>query len=313
MRYIKPAISVIIPTINREKFLLNTIKDLSKQKISNYEIIIIDQNNKINLFFYKNLKNKFRNISIKLFSQSMSNSSAARNFGVNKSKSDLILFLDDDVKINNVNFLKNHIKNFNLNDTHIVAGKIKEKTNNFNSKSIFFKLKLFFFKNDWRLFRLDSNFSCKKYKIGRSANLSVKKKSFLKLGGMDTNYIKGAHREETDFLFQASKKNIIVKFDPRSEIIHLKSNTGGIRNFSQYEKVFLELYGEIYFNLKHIFQNNIWLSFINIFRKYFFNKHIVFKPYRIIINLFILVNSFSYALIKYFFLKKQIFKYKKIF
>tara|TARA_B100000902_G_scaffold8533_1_gene10727 strand:+ start:43619 stop:44560 length:942 start_codon:yes stop_codon:yes gene_type:complete len=312
MNYTKPQLSVIIPTINREKYLFNTIKDLNNQLLKNIEVIIIDQNKKINFTFYKNLEKKFKKLKIVLFYQNIINSSAARNLGVKNARSNIVLFLDDDVKILSRFFLKNHLRNYTHKDVQIVAGKILEEGSNSNKKNFLSKCKSFFFKNDWRLFRLDSSLKVRKYKIGRSANLSTRKKTYLKLGGMDTNFIKGAHREETDFLFNAAHKKIKVLFDPCSQVIHLKATTGGIRNFNKFEKAFLELYGEIYFNLKHIFNINILFTLLIIFRKYFFSKLIILKPYLFILNLIIFTSSFMFALKKLFFSNKKIFKTKKI-
>lgn len=312
MNYTKTQISVIIPTVNREKYLFNTIYDLNNQIINNIEVIIIDQNKNINLTFYKNLKNKFKKLKIMIFYQYVCNSSAARNLGVINANSNIVLFLDDDVRILSRFFLKNHLKNYINKNVKIVAGKIFEESSYFNKKNIFSKYKSFFFKNDWRLFRLNSSFKVRKYKIGRSANLSTRKKTYLNLGGMDTNFIKGAHREETDFLFNAAQKKIKVLFDPNSQVIHLKAKTGGIRNFNNFVKTFLELYGEIYFNLKHIFNINILLTLLIIMKKYFFNKLIISKPYLVILNFMILLSSFLFALKKLYFKKKKIFKSKKI-
>lgn len=312
MNYTKPQISVIIPTINREKYLFSTLKDLNNQFLKNIEVIIIDQNKKINFIFYKNLEKKLKNLKILLFYQYVGNSSAARNLGVANSRSNIVLFLDDDVKIKSRFFLKNHIRNYVRKDIEIVAGKILEEDSKGNKKNFFLKYKLFFFKNDWRLFKLDSNYAVRKYKIGRSANLSTRKKTYLRLGGMDANFIKGAHREETDFLFKAAQKKIKVFFDPRSQVIHLKGVTGGIRNFNKIEKKFLELYGEIYFNLKHFFEINILLTLLMIMRKYFFNKLTILKPYLVILNLLIFFSSFLFALKKLYFSRKKIFNSKQI-
>ena len=312
MNYLNPQISIIIPTINREKYLYSTIKDLNNQILKSIEIIIIDQNKKINLTFYKRLKKKFNKIKIKLLHQYISNSSAARNLGVKNAESNIILFLDDDVRIKNFNFLKNHLNNYINKDTKIVAGKILEDNPISYKRNFFTKFKHYFFINDWRLFRLDSNHLDKKFKIGRSANLSLRRKTYLKLGGMDTNFIKGAHREESDFLFNAAKKKIKVIFDPNSEVIHLKGKTGGIRNFNKYEKTFLELYGEIYFNLKHFFKINILLTILMITSKYFINRTIMARPYIIVFNLSIFFVSLLFALKSLFLAKKKIFSSKKI-
>ena len=93
MNYTKPQISVIIPTINREKYLFSTLKDLNNQFLKNIEVIIIDQNKKINFIFYKNLEKKLKNLKILLFYQYVGNSSAARNLGVANSRSNIVLFL----------------------------------------------------------------------------------------------------------------------------------------------------------------------------------------------------------------------------
>ena len=36
--------SLIVPTLNRKKFLINFLKSLEKQEYRNFEVIIIDQN-----------------------------------------------------------------------------------------------------------------------------------------------------------------------------------------------------------------------------------------------------------------------------
>ena len=62
-------ISIIIPTLNRQNYLLNTVNYLNLQSFKNFEIIIIDQNKPYNLNFYKYLKIKYKNLKIKILKQ----------------------------------------------------------------------------------------------------------------------------------------------------------------------------------------------------------------------------------------------------
>ena len=95
-------ISIIIPTLSRENQLYNTIKYLSSQLFIKFEIIIIDQNKKFNLQYYKKIQTYLNKIPLKIIRQKKTNASRARNEGVKISQYEIVLFLDDDIKIKNV-------------------------------------------------------------------------------------------------------------------------------------------------------------------------------------------------------------------
>ena len=93
-------ISVIIPTYNREKHLINCLSFLLNQTKKPFEIIIIDNSNnsyaKKVVFTFEEKFNQ-QNISIYCFRNSINSGAIARNLGASKAKGDLIAFLDDDV------------------------------------------------------------------------------------------------------------------------------------------------------------------------------------------------------------------------
>ena len=70
---------------------------LNNQKFKNFEIIICDQNknnkNKILLKIFKNLRIKYIKSKVGL--------SLARNKGIYSSKGDFLIFLDDDITVEN--------------------------------------------------------------------------------------------------------------------------------------------------------------------------------------------------------------------
>ena len=97
-------ISVVIPTRNRYQKLIKTINYLSKNSFFFREIIIVDSSDK-KAKDVKRLKNKYKNLKIKIF-QSKPSISLQRNIGLNKVKknTNYIMFLDDDVKFEKKSF-----------------------------------------------------------------------------------------------------------------------------------------------------------------------------------------------------------------
>ena len=130
-------ISVVIPTRNRYQKLIKTINYLSKNSFFFREIIIVDSSDK-KAKDVKRLKNKYKNLKIKIF-QSKPSISLQRNIGLNKVRknTNYVMFLDDDVKFEKKslkimrNFLNNNTKysgiGFNLiiRDTNQVLEKFK--------------------------------------------------------------------------------------------------------------------------------------------------------------------------------------------
>lgn len=108
-------ISVIIPTYNRQEFLIEAIDSVLKQKYPNIEIIIIDDNSSdeteervnkrysefSNIYYYKNKVNMGPGYN--------------RLLGFNKANGEYIIFLDDDDYYTDYNFFHDAIEKFNKN------------------------------------------------------------------------------------------------------------------------------------------------------------------------------------------------------
>lgn len=280
-------ISIIIPTINREKELYNTIKYIYLQLFVEFEIIIIDQNKVFNLHYYKKIISTFNNINIKVIKQEQPNASKARNRGAKLSKNKILLFIDDDVVIKSKLFLYNHLKNYKNSSIYIVAGKVIDYP--------FLTRKRKILRNNFYFFSLNSDQKIKIYGIGRSCNLSIRKKTYFDLGGMDENFINGAHKEETDLLFRAKRKKIRVLFDPKSNLIHLKNKQGGIRSFNPLTKIFYSMYGDLYFSIKHLFNSNLFLNIYFFLRRFFLNKDSI-NFFSFVLKIIMFFPSFLYAI-----------------
>lgn len=88
-------ISIIIPVYNAETFLPQCLDSVLKQTYTNFEVICVDDASSDNSF--KILKDYVaRDSRLSVFTKSNEGVSRARNFGINKAKGNLIMFVDAD-------------------------------------------------------------------------------------------------------------------------------------------------------------------------------------------------------------------------
>ncbi|AXX91793.1 hypothetical protein CPU12_11460 [Malaciobacter molluscorum LMG 25693] len=128
-------ISIVIPTYNREKKVLNTIKSVIKTFDGHceYEIIVIDDKStddtvlKLNKYFDKEIKNKLIKIFINKKNLGVTGS---RNRGFFLSSNDFVFFLDSDDEFisNNSKHILNYL-NKNIDSPMIFFRCIDEKNN----------------------------------------------------------------------------------------------------------------------------------------------------------------------------------------
>jgi len=90
--------SIIIPTYNRSKYLVEAVESCLNQSYTNIEIIIIDDGSTdgTDEMVSKLLITKWENRNIIYIKQSNAGASAARNFGLENAKGDFIQYLDSD-------------------------------------------------------------------------------------------------------------------------------------------------------------------------------------------------------------------------
>lgn len=124
-------ISIIICTKDRHKDLLRCIESLNNQSYPSKELIIIDsgENQKLDIDKYNNkynnrYNNRYNNYLKIKYIRYISSLTVARNMGIRHSEGDVILFLDDDVILDE-NYIYNIIQIFeNYKNVGCVCGDI---------------------------------------------------------------------------------------------------------------------------------------------------------------------------------------------
>ena len=135
-------LSVIIPTKNREKDLLECIDSLFKQEYFPKELIIVDQSfkvgvdKKLSIFIPKEVK------FIYIYNPNLTGLTQAKNLGISKIRAKFVLFLDDDVILLD-NALKNILDIFKQDKENKIGGIGAFIINDIPSLFIYLGVKIF--------------------------------------------------------------------------------------------------------------------------------------------------------------------------
>lgn len=93
----KPFFSIVIPTLNEEKYLPFLLDDLAKQNYTDFEVIVIDAQSEDNtLAVARQFQKK---LSIFTFLSTKKNAGAQRNMGGQKASGSWIIFMDADNRL----------------------------------------------------------------------------------------------------------------------------------------------------------------------------------------------------------------------
>src|SRR5690606_21009223 len=111
-----PKISVIIPTLNRYKYLKDVMLDLEKQTYKNFEVIVVDQTEPFQEEFYKNW-----NLNLIYWHQKEKALWKARNEAIEKATGEYILLYDDDSLID-ADWIYEHLKCLDFFKADISSG-----------------------------------------------------------------------------------------------------------------------------------------------------------------------------------------------
>lgn len=125
-------LSIIIPTLNEEKYLPYLLNSIKKQDYKDYEIIVSDgfSNDKT----VKIAKRYGCNVII----NNKRNISYQRNKGAKIAKGNFLLFLDADMILPNKNFLDTIIKKYIKNNLKAVSFNLKPSSNKLKHKINFY-------------------------------------------------------------------------------------------------------------------------------------------------------------------------------
>lgn len=234
-----PKVSVIIPTLNRYKYLKDVLKDLENQAYQNFDVIIIDQSEPFKKKFYDNF-----NLDIKLIHQKEKALWLARNKAIEFSDADYLLLFDDDSRVD-INWISNHLKCLDFFDADISSGVSISTVGA----------------------RVPNNYSFFKYSEQLdTGNVLIKRDVFKAIGLFDRQYEK-QRMGDGEYGLRAYLYGFVNISNPYSKRLHLKVDSGGLRQMGSWDG----------FRPKKWFSPRPIPSVLYQFRKYYGNKMTVFN------------------------------------
>jgi GT2 family glycosyltransferase len=212
----------VIPTLNRESILLDTVRALLEKSSPCFlELLIIDQSDHPSLLAtYKDDRLFYTRVDCK-------NLPRARNRGVSMARGEVVLFLDDDVA-----FVKDVVEAHALAHSRtrawVVTGPILVEDGTFTTVSSLSSSQLAKLRSgDLLISNLDVEYSPL---FAPGCNASYKRDILVALGGFDENFIGSAVGEDAEMCYRVKVNGGTILYDPAASLVHLKVPLGGCRD-----------------------------------------------------------------------------------
>jgi GT2 family glycosyltransferase len=215
--------TVIVPTLNRGRYLADTLHDLLAQEYQPIEILVVDQSIEPDpavldlvlehpgLISYR--KVQFRGLPL------------ARNYGWQRAKYEAIVFVDDDIRCGS-SLVGEHLRGLARQNIGMVAGGIDERTSAKENGRVPGQF------NSWTATPVRSfgaNGECLVQHVA-GCNFSVWRSVLRAAGGFDEALASGAALyEETELCLRVRKCGFDIYFNGSARVQHLAAGNGGCR------------------------------------------------------------------------------------
>jgi glycosyltransferase involved in cell wall biosynthesis len=228
-----PLVSIIIPTLNRYKYLKDVLEDLEKQDYNNFEVLVVDQSEPFREDFYQEFK-----LNLKVSYQKEKALWLARNTAIQSSKGDYILLFDDDSRVES-DWISEHLKCLDFFNADMSSGvSISKVGAKVPTNYSFFK------ESD----QLDTG------------NVMIKRYVFEKIGLFDRQFEK-QRMGDGEYGLRSYLYGFLNISNPYAMRLHLKVGSGGLREMGSWDA----------FRTKKLFAARPIPSVLYFFRRYYGN------------------------------------------
>lgn len=230
----QPLVTVVIPTLNRYRYLKDVLEDLEKQDYKTFEVIVVDQSEPFDADFYSNF-----NLDLNVIHQEEKALWLARNTAIQQSKGDYLLLFDDDSRVD-PNWIAQHLKCLDFFKAEVSSGvSISKVGAKIPENYSFFKV------SD----QLDTG------------NVLIKKEVFRALGLFDRQFEK-QRMGDGEYGMRIYLNGFLNISNPYAKRLHLKVSTGGLRQMGSWDA----------FRTQTLFEPRPIPSVLYFYRRYFGNS-----------------------------------------
>ena len=217
-------VSVIVATYGREALLCQTLRDALALEWDDVEIIVVDQTEghaPDTEAFLASVRDRI----VYLLHRPPS-VVAAENWGLAAARGEIVLFLDDDVRLPDPRLIAQHVDNYADAGIGGVAGRVLDADHpvegRFDPRSQ--DLVRGFFHTGW------THPTRCEVTTAPGTNVSFRRDVLLAVGGVDERFAGNAFRWENDLCLRVRAAGYRVMYDPRPTVHHFYGSPGGNEN-----------------------------------------------------------------------------------
>ena len=199
----KPKVSVVVCTYNRLGLLKQCLNSILVNDFADYELIVVDDNSTDGTAEYLRKLSLIDNKVTPVIHKKNLNIAASRNAGIKKSKSDIVLFTDDDCIVSKT-WIKEMLASFANSRADFVIGNVIYNKHRYRGR----------FPE-----RIITNSSAT-FPMG--CNIAYKKSIFKKIGGFDTKNFSDYH-EDREMALRAIAAGYSFISNPKAVVYHQKT------------------------------------------------------------------------------------------
>ena len=241
-------VSAVIPTLGRGEVVLETIAQLLSQDCPPKEVIVIDQTETHPAAALEGLAAAHRRGDIRWIRMSPPSQPAALNRGILEAQFELLLFLDDDIRISR-DFVAAHLQAHQQDGVDAVVGQVLQPGEEPLPGPVLKRSTGPFADLDFPFRSAEPAW----IRNGMSGNLSIRRDLALRLRGFDEQFTPPvSYRFDTDFCKRLVASGGRVAFVPEARIHHLRAPRGGTRSRGNHMTSASPIHGigDYYFALK---------------------------------------------------------------
>lgn len=268
-------VSVVIPTYRREELLCAALTDVLGLDHPDLEVIVVDQTPEhapATRAFLDSVADRVR-----LIRQPRPHVVTALNAGVRAARGEIVLFLDDDIRIPDPRLVARHLVNYGDPLVGGVAGRVVDAAtaaegcyDRRSADPVFG-----FFHTGW------NHRTRAVVYTAPGANMSFRRELLERLGGFDERFVGNAFRFENDFVLRLHRAGRAVVFDPAAEVLHFYASPGGNDNRHLHGRdpgshgwYVAFFHNHVYCNLKHAPRRHLPGLLWRLYR-----SHVLNRPY----------------------------------
>lgn len=249
-------ITIVIPTFNRERVLLDSISALLNLEFPAEEIIVVDQTDIHEPTTTTQLNHWYESGAINWIQRSKPSITKAMNHGLVSASNKLVLFLDDDI-IPHADLVVNHASAHQADtDLWATVGQVIQPWQ--KPEDLSPPRNMIGLKKDFDFpFNTTRDSDVENVMAG---NLCVNRERAIAVGGFDENYVGAAFRFESEFARRLINAGGKIRFIGSAGIDHLRVASGGTRSEGSHLTSASPLhgFGDYYYAFRHGEKGEVW-------------------------------------------------------